>query len=99
MNYAIQFHPAAEAEVNEAAAFYEDASSGLGEDFLAEAEHTLIQIGANPLATPVIARTCAEGCCESIPIRFSKRFTASRSGFWPSCITDDAHSIGESEIN
>ena len=54
MNYAIQFHPAAEAEMNEAAAFYEDASSGLGEDFLAELERTLNQIRANPKAAPII---------------------------------------------
>lgn len=48
MKYALQFHPAAEAEMNEAAAYYEDASPGLGADFLAEVERSMSQIQANP---------------------------------------------------
>ena len=48
----ITFHPAAAAEVTEAARFYEMRSPGLGADLLTEVERALVQIAANPEASP-----------------------------------------------
>ncbi len=43
-----EFLPEAEEEMNEAARFYEGRSEGLGEDFLAEVEHTVESMLAFP---------------------------------------------------
>jgi len=48
VRYTVHFHPAANAEMNEAAQFYEEASPGLGVDFLKELEHSVSQIRRNP---------------------------------------------------
>lgn len=48
------FHELAEGELNEAAAYYERARSGLGKAFLAEVQHAVESLTAAPLAgTPV----------------------------------------------
>ena len=47
----IGFHPDAEAEVTEAAQYYEVRKSGLGADLLAEVERALDQILTNPEAS------------------------------------------------
>ena len=51
-----EFLPEAEEEMNEAARFYEERSEGLGEDFLAEVEHTVASILAFPKGGPVVSR-------------------------------------------
>jgi hypothetical protein len=52
----IAFHPAAAAEVLEAARFYEMRSPGLGADLLTEVERALGQIAASPEASPRVGR-------------------------------------------
>lgn len=52
----IRFHPAADAEVTEAAQYYEVRKSGLGSDLLGEVERALDQILTNPNAYQQIGR-------------------------------------------
>jgi toxin ParE1/3/4 len=51
----ITFHPDAEAEITEAARYYEAHNLGLGSDFLREIERGLDLISANPEASQRIA--------------------------------------------
>jgi plasmid stabilization system protein ParE len=46
----VVFHPLAQQELEDAAAFYEARAAGLGGDFIREVEHMLAQIAANPHA-------------------------------------------------
>jgi toxin ParE1/3/4 len=50
------FHPDADAELTEAAQYYESRQPGLGSDFLAEVERALDQILTNPEAFRKIGR-------------------------------------------
>jgi len=50
------FHPDADAEITEAAQYYEVHKPGLGSDFLGEVERGLDLISANPEASQRIAR-------------------------------------------
>lgn len=50
MTLPVIFHELAQAEVNEAAAFYEAARHGLGEAFLAEIQRAVDALAATPLA-------------------------------------------------
>lgn len=52
----ITFHPYAEAEITEAAQYYDAHKSGLGSDFLGEVELGLDQISTSPEASQRIAR-------------------------------------------
>lgn len=52
----IVFHPDADAEVTEAAQYYEVRKSGLGYDLLVEVERALNQILTNPEASQRIGR-------------------------------------------
>lgn len=52
----IVFHPEADAEITEAALYYEVRKPGLGSDFLGEIERGLDQISTNPEASHRIAR-------------------------------------------
>ena len=52
----VEFHPEADAEVTEAARFYELRRAGLGIDLLQEVELALDQILTNPEASPQIGR-------------------------------------------
>jgi len=52
----ITFHPDAEAEITEAAQYYEVRKPGLGSDFLREVERGLDLISTNPEASLRIAR-------------------------------------------
>ena len=52
----IGFHPDADAEVTEAAQYYEVRESGLGSDLLVEVERALDQILTNPEASQRIGR-------------------------------------------
>ena len=53
MSRPLRLHPAAQRELNEAAAYYDAESPGLGSAFLSEFEHALQQIRAFPEAAPV----------------------------------------------
>jgi len=52
----IGFHPDADAEVTEAAQYYEARMSGLGSDLLGEVERALDRISTNPEASQRIGR-------------------------------------------
>lgn len=52
----VTFHPAAEAEVVEAAQYYEDQSPGLGPALIRAVERAVEQIAAGPEASPKIGR-------------------------------------------
>ena len=52
----IGFHPDADAEVTEAARYYEVRKSGLGSDLIGEVERALDQILTNPEASQRIGR-------------------------------------------
>ena len=52
----IAFHPSADAEVTEAAQYYEVQKSGLGSQLLVDVERALHQILKNPEASPRIGR-------------------------------------------
>jgi toxin ParE1/3/4 len=50
----ITFHPDADAELTDAARYYESCQPGLGSDLLAEVESALDQISSNPEASQKI---------------------------------------------
>lgn len=50
----VKFHPDAEAEMIEAAAYYESQQSGLGRRFLASVQDAINRIGGNPRLFPVV---------------------------------------------
>jgi plasmid stabilization system protein ParE len=50
------FHPAAEQELNEAAAYYEAGSRGLGRAFLQEVEHGVQHVLEYPESPPLVNR-------------------------------------------
>ena len=52
----VEFHPEADAEVSEAARYYEMRKAGLGLDLLQEVELALDQILTNPEASPLVGR-------------------------------------------
>ncbi len=54
MSFSVRFHPDAEAELNDAAAFLDNASPGLGAAFLDDLEHALTVITAHPEAAPLV---------------------------------------------
>lgn len=53
MSHHLRLHPAAQRELAEATAYYEAESGGLGDAFLAEAEHAFSQVASFPKAFPV----------------------------------------------
>ena len=52
MTRQFSFHPIAEQELNEAAAYYEAESHGLGVAFLREVEHAIQQVLEYPESAP-----------------------------------------------
>lgn len=54
MNFSVWFHPEAEAEINEAAAFLDLESPGLGELFLGDLEQAIELIESYPEVGPLI---------------------------------------------
>ncbi len=54
MNFSVWFHPEAEAEINEAAAFLDLESPGLGEIFLDDLEQAFELIKSYPEIAPLI---------------------------------------------
>ena len=53
MSRSLRLHPAAQLELAEITAYYEAESAGLGETFLAEAQHAFAQLVAFPEAFPI----------------------------------------------
>ena len=56
MSRQFSFHPIAEQELNEAAAYYEAESHGLGAAFLREVEHAVQQVLEYPESAPLVNR-------------------------------------------
>jgi toxin ParE1/3/4 len=56
MSYRLRIRLAAEADVAEAAQWYNERQLGLGEKFLREVDQAIVRILENPLAFPVILR-------------------------------------------
>ena len=56
MSYRLKIRLAAEADVAEAAQWYNQRQAGLGEKFLREVDQAIARILENPLAFPVIRR-------------------------------------------
>lgn len=50
----LSYHPEAEAELIEAAEFYEGRSSGLGERYLAEFDTTVAEVQSKPRLWPIV---------------------------------------------
>ena len=56
MSYRLNIRPEAEADVMEAALWYEQRNPGLGEEFVAELNQAITPLLENPFAFPVIRR-------------------------------------------
>ena len=56
MSYCLRIRLAAEADVAEAAQWYNERQLGLGEKFVREVDQAIVRILKNPLAFPVILR-------------------------------------------
>ena len=56
MSYRLKIRQAAEADVAEAAQWYNQRQPGLGEKFIREVDRTIARVLENPLAFPVILR-------------------------------------------
>ena len=54
MNFSVRFHPDAEAEIGEAAAFLDIESPGLGSVFLDDFEHAIEVIVSHPQVAPIM---------------------------------------------
>ena len=57
MSYRLQVRLAAEADVAEAAEWYDQRQPGLGEKFVREVDQAIARVVENPLAFPVILAT------------------------------------------
>ena len=56
MNYAVYFHPEAEAELREAAVYLDNESFGLGSHFLNDLQYAINLISSTPEISPVIKK-------------------------------------------
>jgi toxin ParE1/3/4 len=56
MSYRLQIRLAAEADVAEAAQWYDQRQPGLGEKFVKEVDRAIVRVLKNPLAFPVVFR-------------------------------------------
>jgi hypothetical protein len=56
MSYRLQVRLAAEADVAEAAEWYDQCQPGLGEKFVREVDQAIARVVENPLAFPVILK-------------------------------------------
>jgi hypothetical protein len=73
MSYRLQIRLAAEADVAEAAQWYDQRQPGLGEKFVSEVDQAIARVLGNPLAFPVILRR------HEVRRVLTKRFEASIS--------------------
>jgi toxin ParE1/3/4 len=56
MSYRLNIRPAAEADVAEAARWYDQRQQGLGDEFVGEVDQAIVRVLENPLAFRVIRR-------------------------------------------
>lgn len=63
----VQFHPDAEAEMIEAAAYYEEQQKDLGRRFLASVQDSLNRIRINPLLYPAIEPGVRKNITKTFP--------------------------------
>ncbi len=75
---AIEFRPAAAADLEEAADWYEAKRSGLGLEFLDAARATLATISENPKLYPALHRDTRRAFVRRFPYGLYYRITASR---------------------
>ncbi|MCU0835671.1 MAG: type II toxin-antitoxin system RelE/ParE family toxin [Chromatiaceae bacterium] len=67
MTLRVHIRPEAEADLEEAAAWYERQREGLGQDFLDESERTFDQNAENPLLYPVLHREARRAVVRRFP--------------------------------
>ena len=75
---AVEFRPAAAADLEEAAGWYEAIRSGLGLQFLDAAHATLEKISENPKLYPVLHRDTYRALVQRFPYGFYYRIMGSR---------------------
>lgn len=68
MSLRVVFRPAAKAEYEEAAAWYEKQSPGLGEEFLREMDDVISSAAEYPARYPMGDRGCAQSGGQTIPV-------------------------------
>ncbi|MEW6657702.1 MAG: type II toxin-antitoxin system RelE/ParE family toxin [Thermodesulfobacteriota bacterium] len=96
MNHSVWFHPDAEAEINEAAAFLELESPGLGEMFLNDLEHAIEVIVSYPQLAPLIRGRARKKSLRKFPylLIYSVKVKAQRFASWRSRTSDAVLSTG-----
>ena len=94
MSRSLRLHPAAQRELDEAAAYYDAESPGLGSAFLSEVDHALQQVRAFPEAAPSASGRCASASLSRFPTRCTTRYWAMPSSCSPSRITAGGRSTG-----
>jgi plasmid stabilization system protein ParE len=67
MSLPLVFRPAAQAEFDEAAAWYEAQRPGLGDDFVAEVQHVLDTIAQHPERYPIVEGDVREALVSRFP--------------------------------
>jgi plasmid stabilization system protein ParE len=69
--------PLAEADLEDAARWYEDERAGLAERFFSDVDRTFARIRERPFQFPTVAAKFAEQCCtpSSTPSTFGYRIT------------------------
>jgi plasmid stabilization system protein ParE len=70
LKFLVELHPEAEAEVNEAAAFLDSESSGLGRIFLDDLKHAIEMIAAHPKIAPIIRGRVRQKRLRKFPYSF-----------------------------
>ena len=94
MSPTLSIHEVAEAEINEAADFYDLESPGLGGVFLDEIQRALQSIVDLPDAAPLIRGRVRKRIVTKFPYSLVYSTRETRSGYSLSRTTRDAHSTG-----
>jgi toxin ParE1/3/4 len=74
----IIFHPEAVAELNDGVDYFEQASAGLGNEFMTEIERSLQQIKSFPEASPLIRNDIRRKVLKKFPFSILYNFNADR---------------------
>jgi toxin ParE1/3/4 len=80
MNCHLSFHPTAEQELNDAAAYYAAQSYGLGSAFLREVEHAVRQVLKYPESAPLVNRLVSKKLVRRFP--YSVMYSIVPEGIW-----------------
>lgn len=94
MSRPLRLHPAAQRELDEAAAYYDAESPGLGSSFLSEVDHALQQVRAFPEAAPVGLGSVRVRVLVAFPYSLHYGSWATPSSYSPSRITAGGRSTG-----